>query len=72
MKLLLGIALLALVSCGKDPEPTPGPGPAPLPVGDFKVTGMHIEVSGKMKAGSPVSVGEMKAAVSAAVKSLEN
>lgn len=66
--------MLALVSCGKDPEPTPGPGPGPgpLPVGDFKVTGMHIEVAGKMKAGSPVSVGEMKAAVSAAVKSLEN
>lgn len=72
MKLLLVLAMLALVSCGPEPEPTPGPGPAPLPVGDFKVTGMHIEVSGKMKAGSPVSVGEMKAAVSAAVKSLEN
>lgn len=57
------IAVLLLVSCGKNPTP-------PIdPVTQFMVVGSHVEVKGTVK--SKVTVEEAKAAVGYAVKVLE-
>ena len=62
MKYLL--ALLFVVSCGKD-----NPAPPPLPPNQFLVAGKYISVKGTVK--SKVTVEEAKAAVGYAVKVLE-
>lgn len=65
--------LVLLAACGKNPEPPPGPVPPPPPdpLTQFDVVGEKITVRGTMKAGSKVSLLEMKAAVAVAVKQLE-